>query len=370
MAIDYFSKTYPLITPEWQAWSASVPTPRLEGRWLITGRQAGRGPLFGEMTIEPAQAPDEFTSKIDVRNLRDGSRWTRAGRGLVYAGHSWRGRSTGTGGNGPESVREAMLVSRDWKTMEGRWFWGSYDEFGLEVVLRRVGPEPVVAAIDPPVLKLPLPSERVTIHGTNLPADIKVNEIDFGSGIKVVRIVSARSDAVTVEVSVARDAASGRRDVSLRQIIATGAVVVFDKVDYIKALPGTGLARLGGIKYPKQHQQFEAVAYNRGPDGTPHTADDVNLGLVDAEWSIEEFPGSYFDDDREFVGTIDKQGLFTPAVEGPNPNRSGSRNNYGDVSIVASYKPDPASTTALKARCYLIVTLPLYVRWDTPEISR
>jgi quinohemoprotein amine dehydrogenase len=64
--------------------------------------------------------------------------------------------------------------------------------------------------------------------------------------------------------------------------------------------------------------------------------------------------------------------LFTPAIDGPNPKRKKSVNNYGDVWVVATYKPKDASKDAqqLKARSYLVVTVPLYVKWDQPEVSR
>ena len=70
------------------------------------------------------------------------------------------------------------------------------------------------------------------------------------------------------------------------------------------------------------------------------------------------------DDDIKWVGTIDQHGLFTPSVEGPNPQRSGSRNNIGDVWVVATYKGTDAATRGLTARAQLVVTVPLYVRWD------
>jgi quinohemoprotein amine dehydrogenase len=256
--------------------------------------------------------------------------------------------------------------------MAGRWFWGAYDEFGVDVTLRRVAGDPVVATVDRTALKASPELQQITIFGANFPAGLKSGEITLGPGIAVNRIVNNRPDAVTLEVSVAGDAPIGLRDVSIRQSVATGAIAVFDKVDYIKVRPDTGLARVGGSKYPKEYQQFEALGYNRGPDGQPETADDINLGPQNVEWFIEEFPGSYFDDDRDFVGTIDKNGLFTPSLEGPNPARRNSRNNYGEVWVVASRKSEDGRSDAasLKARSYLVVTLPLYVRWDTPEISR
>jgi len=124
---------------------------------------------------------------------------------------------------------------------------------------------------------------------------------------------------------------------------------------------------VGGVNFPKHFQQFEAVAVSHGPDGKPGTKDDLELGVLDAQWSIEEWNATYADDDKAFVGTIDaKTGLFTPADEGPNPKRSGNRNNVGDVWVVATIGADsplkPGRT--LRGRAHLVVSVPLYMRWD------
>ena len=58
---------------------------------------------------------------------------------------------------------------------------------------------------------------------------------------------------------------------------------MYDHVDYIKVTPETALARLGSDVHPKGYQQFEAVAFENGADGKPHTADDVELGPVEAD---------------------------------------------------------------------------------------
>jgi quinohemoprotein amine dehydrogenase len=371
-AIDYLAKTYPLLSPEWGAWHANMRPPKLEGRWLITAYQPGRGPIVGEMTITPDRVGDEFTTKTTLRYVRDGNTVSRTGRAIVYTGYSWRGRSTAVDRTDPGELRETLFVSRDWATMEGRWFWGGYDEFGIDVNMRRVGSEPIIAAVNKQALKTPTASEEVILFGSNLPLDIRAEEIDFGPGVRIKRVVGARADAVTVEVEVMAGAANGLRDISVRRHFATRAVAVYDKVDYVKVLPDAGMARLGGVKYPKQFQQFEAQAFNRGPDGKPQTGDDISLGIADVEWSIDEFPATFDDDDKDFVGLLDKAGLFTPAIEGPNPKRKKSVNNYGDVWVVASLNPKDGEkdATALKARAHLVVTVPLYARWDTPEVSK
>src|ERR1044071_3468097 len=213
-AIDYLAKNYPLTTPEWGAWHANMRPPKLEGRWLVNGYQIGRGPIYGEMTVMPTKLADEFSTTMTLR-YRDGSTVTRSGRGVVYTGYSWRGRSNTA--DGKSEAREAMFVSRDWATMEGRWFWGAYDEFGVDVTLRRIGTEPLISGVDKPGLKSPSNSVHVHVYGANLPSDIRAEEIDFGPGVKIKRVVSAKGNDVTVEADVAEGAANGYRDISIRR---------------------------------------------------------------------------------------------------------------------------------------------------------
>ena len=383
-AVEFLAKTFPLNTPEWAAWRANLRAPKLAGRWLVTGYQIGRGRVYGEVIIEPGAAEDEFTTRTKLTYVKDGVTIARTGRSLVYTGYSWRGRSQSSaesGGNGgnistadPKEMREVMMVSRDWSQMDGRWFWGAYEEFGLDVTLRRVSAEPMVLGLDRFSLQSPS-TAQVKIFGANFPADLKADEIDFGPGVSVRRIISATADNITVEVETADNAAPGKRDIAVRRSFAPGAVTVYDKIDYIKVNPDNALARLGGVRYPKGYWQFEAIAYQRGPDNKPQTADDLPLGPVDAEWSVEEFPAIYDDDDKDYSGTLSATGLFTPSIEGPNPKRKFERNNYGDLWIVATYKPKEAVKDAkevkpLTARSYLIVTVPLYVKWDQPEVAR
>jgi quinohemoprotein amine dehydrogenase len=126
------------------------------------------------------------------------------------------------------------------------------------------------------------------------------------------------------------------------------------------------MARVGGEAMPKGYTQFEARAYHQGSDGRTGTDDDVDLGVVDATWSLEEYSATFDDNDIEFVGEIDpRSGLFTPALDGPNPERSGNRNNIGDVWVIARLSPQGGLADGpLQARAHLIVTVPLYMRWD------
>ena len=96
-ALEYLGKTAPLQTPEWAAWRARMRAPKLAGRWLVTAHVAGKGDYYGEMVVEPGgNADDEFTTRVKLTSVKDGSTITRSGRSLVYTGYAWRGHSQGT----------------------------------------------------------------------------------------------------------------------------------------------------------------------------------------------------------------------------------------------------------------------------------
>lgn len=365
-AIEHLAKTFPLTTPEWSAWSASMQPPRLAGRWAVLGSQLGRGAIYGQVVITAdAGSPDTFSTDARYTIARTGETVSRAGKAIIYTGYQWRGRGT----IGSDPWREVLFVERDWKEMRGRWFTGAYDETGIEVTLVRVGAEPMVFGTSVSALKTGSTTVPVKIFGANLPASVKADDIAFGQGIKVARVVSARPEEIAIEVDVAATAPIGGRAVSVAGTIKPASLVVYDKLDGIKVLPQAGLARVGGAVFPKQFQQFEAIGINYGPDGKPDTPDDLNLGLVPVKWSLEEYNATFGDDDLQFVGSLDASGLFTPNLDGPNPKRSGNRNNVGDVWVVAELTDGDVRgpSKPLRARAHLLVTVPVYMAWFESE---
>ena len=237
--------------------------------------------------------------------------------------------------------------------------------------LQRASADPMLVDVDRPSLKSGSQAARVRVIAQNLPAQIEAADLDFGSGVSVRRIVSHTPADVVAEVDVAINAVPGKRDIVFRRAVLPSAIAVYDRIDYIKVLPDSALARLGSQKHPKGYQQFEAVAYQRGADAKLHTADDVDLGPIDVTWSLEEFYSTYNDDDKEFVGSLSSTGFFTPASDGPNPQRRFSRNNYGDVWIVATAKNEKDKDgKPLLDKSYLVVTVPAYIQWDQPEVGQ
>jgi quinohemoprotein amine dehydrogenase len=367
-AVDHLAQAFPLKTADWSAWSATMRPPRLEGTWTVTGHEVGKGPVYGHVTVKPsAAASDEFSTEITLIYGRTGERVSRSGQAIVYTGFQWRGRST-EAGNEDSGLREVMFVDRDWRTIEGRWFAGGYDELGLEVRLERAGAQTRVLGTDRTALRVGSTDQAVKIYGANLPATLQAKDVDLGPGITVKGIAGASATEATVTVDVAASAVPGARDLFVAGASRSRALAIFDSVDALKVTPEWAMARVGGDTFPKAFAQFEARAFDNGADGKPDTADDIDLGVVGARWTLEEFAATYDDDDIKFVGEMDPwSGRFTPNVDGPNPQRRGSRNNIGDVYAVATFTPeggDPKTAKPLRARAHLLVTVPLYMRFE------
>ena len=257
-----------------------------------------------------------------------------------------------------------MFVDRDRRAMTGRWFTGGYDEIGLDVTVGLADGGAVVSGVYPPAMRVGATGETVRIYGLDLSAT--QTEVDLGPGVDA-RVTRASANVLEVAVTVAADAPVGTRDLFVGRQTLLDAFAVFDRYDHVRVTPTKGMARVGGGAFPKQFQQFEARVYHNGSDGRPRTDDDLDLGQVDVDWTLEEYAVTYRDDDVAFVGQLGADGLFMPAVDGPNPDRHNGGNNIGDVWVVATLRRDAAGgelTRPLRARAHLLVTVPRYLRRD------
>lgn len=377
LGLEYIARTAPLHTREWAAWRSRMPAPDLEGKWLVSARVPGKGLYFGTMTINADRAGDEFTTSATLRAVGTGDTLSRRGAATLYAGYAWRGKSTGgaTGNAAPDDLsrelREALWFSPDQKSAEGRWYWGMYHEFGYNVKMIRTQNGPTVGAVVPQAVKAGSKGVDLHIFGDGLPAGAGVKDIRLGAGITINRIISASPTELVVRVDVDENAVAGPRDASVKSAALENAFPVYRSVDYLKVTPETALARLGDGKRPKGYQQFDVVGYDNGADGKPRTDDDVAIGPVDVDWSMDEFRSVYYDDDTKYVGSLSAGGLFTPAIDGPNPERRFGRNNYGDVWVVATAKSlKDKFGKPLTARAHMVVTVPAYMHWDQPEVTQ
>jgi quinohemoprotein amine dehydrogenase len=259
-----------------------------------------------------------------------------------------------------------MFVERDWRRMSGRWFTGAYDELGIDVTLHRAD-VPQITGVYPIAVRAGTAGAELTVFGANLPAGVAAAQVDFGPDVEVTEIIAAGPESIRVRVDVAAGAAVGKRDLFVGGIARPQALAVFDAIDAVRVTPGAGMARVGGAVAPKQLVQFEAIGVSYGADDEEGTDDDMELGALDVTWGLEEYAATFDDDDIEFVGTLDDNGLFTPAIDGPNPERRGNRNNVGDVWVVATF-PEAGLARPLRGRAHLVVTVPIYLmeqRWET-----
>jgi quinohemoprotein amine dehydrogenase len=357
-AIAYLGETAPFYTREWASWSARAHAPEPTGRWLMTAHVQGRGKFHGEMDVEAAGGGDEFLTRVRLHSVNDGAVVVRTGRSVVYGGTAWRGRSQGSSvaRAAPDDLsteaRETMWVAPDGSKVEGRWFWGQYEEFGFDVTMQRASSDPALLLVDPSSFKAGSNANRIRLIGDRFPAQVTPADVTVGPGMTVRRIISSTAGEVVVEVDVAADARSGQRSVSFRSSTLENAVAIYDRVDYVKVTPESSLATFGSQTYARGFQQFEAIGYQRGTDGRPHTADDLELGPVQVGWSMEVF----YDIDankQDRVGTVSATGFFTPAAANPG-------NNY-DVWIIATAKTEKGTNgKALVGKGYLVVTVPTY----------
>ena len=305
------------------------------------------------ISVDPSDASAFKTSSSYVY-AESGEQIQRAGQTTVYTGYQWRGRSNP---GSDDELREVMFIERDQQQKWGRRFRGDYDEIGPNISMKRAVGSTVVTGVHPRAI-LQGSSTNVTVYGVGL-SDAEA--LDFGSGISVESMDEIDDGALRVTLQEAENTGLGGRDLYANGSIAEDAVVVHNGVDRIEVTPGTGTARSGGANFPKGYQIFDAWGFDDGPDGEPNTEDDLALGRVDVSWHLEEYAATYGDDDIDFVGEIQEDGKFVPAADGPNADRSGNRNNIGDVWVVAT---SVSGDGAISARAHLVVMPPLYMRWE------
>jgi quinohemoprotein amine dehydrogenase len=356
-AITALVEAAPLHTREWDRWNGRARTPDLAGRWLLTAHLPGRGNFHGEMEVE-STGPDEYRTRTRLQSIDGTVNLARTGRGVAYAGTAWRGRSSGSrpadasSGDPSAETQEAMLVGSDGSSAEGRWFWGQYQELGFDVKMRRPSSGPALLLVDPPSFKVGSNANRIRLVGDGFPAQVTPADVSAGPGATVRRIVSVTPTRIVAELDVAIDAPPGKRTIAFRSSTLEHAVAIHDRVDYLKVVPDSSLAAFGNQSYVRGYQQFEAIGYQRGPDGKLRTADDVALGPVEVSWSMETF---YETDqnNQDRVGTVSPTGFFEPASSNPGVNY--------DVWIVATAKNEKnPEGKPLTGKSYLVVTVPTY----------
>jgi len=333
--LSALAKELPLFTPEWDAWEVNRREVPIAGTWQVVGHEIGRGDVRGTLEITRLEADTYET--VWRLTYGDGAIVKRTGKGLLYAGYSWRGRSNTTAPKQPPMLREVFLLNDEWDTFKGRLFTGEYNELGMDVTLHRRTGRSRIFHVDGGALRTPSEGNRVDLIGDGFPEGLAAEDLHAGDGVTITGVQRVSEHLAQLVVDIAEGAEHGRRFLSMGADRGPAGILIHDGIDYIKVTPDEGLARVGGKMRPPMFERFEAVGMNRGEDGRRWTSDDVEVRVVPATWSIEEFPIREDDDDAQYVGTIDAEtGFFTPGPDGPNPERRWSANNIGDVYVVAT----------------------------------
>ena len=334
---------------------------RRHRRSLVPARRSepGGGPIGGIVEFRPDDDSGGNYGYEANLILGDGTTERRLGAGVLYGGFSFRGRSEG---DQLQERRAALMLSDDGRTLTGRLFRGRFGEDGIDVTLTRSPAGVQIAAAWPPAGRAGATATGVRLIGAGFD-DNAASTLDFGSGIAVENARRISEMELLVDLQIDAGAPLGYRDVSAGGIRLVDGFAVHDRVDYIRVTPEMALSRVGGAVAPKQFVQFEANGWHRGPDNERLTDDDVALGPVEVTWTTEEYYIRDEDDDTRFVGNIDADGLFTPGLDGPNPERELMADNMGDVWVVAEHE-DPENGETLRGRARLVVAPPVFLYWD------
>ena len=352
--VPYLAKAYPFVSDAWKQWQAA-PKPNYAGVWNAVGHDPGKGGDYtGRMTVT-AHGDDTYTGEFSYA-FADGSSLSGKTTAVVYTGFQWRGVAHV---DGEKTQREIFFANEDGTVISGRRLLTDIGDLGLEETLYRNAGQARLLSVIPAALQTGK-SSTLRLFGMNFPEDLTAATISLGQGVQIQSLSRTGDDSVVVEAKVDADASVGRRQATIQSVAGELPLSVYKTVDYIRLSSEQAFSRPGGIQTPKVFQQFEVFGYLNGPDGRRGTADDVRLDRVSpVRWKLEEYVKRINDDDVQFVGTVDEHGLFTPAQDGPNPQRRLSTGNVGDVWVEAWYQPEGVKRP-LGARAHLLVMPPKF----------
>ena len=357
--VPYLTNAYPFVSEAWTQWRAA-PKPNYAGVWNVVGHDPGQGGDYtGRMTVT-ADGDDSYSGDFSY-TFADGSRLSGKTTAVVYTGFQWRGvaqvngeKVGGETSDAEKTQREIFFANEDGTVIRGRRLLTDIGDLGMDETLYRNAGQARLLSVIPTALPTGK-THTLRLFGMNLPADLTAAALSLGQGVRIQSLSRPDADSLVVEARLDADAAVGRRQVSIQGVAGELPLTVYQTVDYIRLSPEQAFSRPGGIRTPKVLQQFEVFGYLNGPDGRKGTADDVRLDRVSpVRWKLEEYVKRINDDDVRFVGTVDEHGLFTPAQDGPNPQRRLSTGNVGDVWVEAWYQPEGAKRP-LGARAHLLV---------------
>jgi quinohemoprotein amine dehydrogenase len=336
-ALPYIAKQFPLSTEAWTKWRATAK-PNYAGVWKVVGYDLGKGGDYtGQLTLK-ALGDDRYEGEF-MHEFASGAKVAGKTTAVVYTGFQWRGVAQV---EGDKKQQEIFFGNEDGSIVSGRRVLTPLGDLGTEEKLYKKKDTARLLTVIPAALKSGT-NQQMKLFGMNFPNGLAASAVNLGDGVKVQSLVQSGDDTIIAEVATDKNAKVGARQARVSGAQGDVVVQVYDKIDHIRLSPEQGFSRPGGVRARKIMEQFEAVGYVNGKDGIKGTKDDVPLGRVaPVKWNVEENVTRINDDDVQFVGTVDENGLFIPAEDGPNPKRERLDHNVGDVWVEAWYTPEGA----------------------------
>ena len=346
-------KHYPLNGEAWKKWQQQ-PKSNPSGVWRVVGHRAGWGDYEGTLKVAEKQA-DEYTLNLEL-NYANGKTQKGSGEAIIYTGYEWRGSVT----QGDEAVRQVFALADGGAHLQGRWFLKEIDALGGDLRGARIDGKAEILAVTPNFVKAG-EKQQISIQGVGL-----TGEVSIDGGVSVTRVISRSPDKVVIEVQTTAATAKGMHAIKVGETTAKDVVNVYQQVDYVRVVPDPGLSRVGGSggKIPLVPIQFEAVAYSAGADGKAGTKDDLRIGVMPAQWTLDNLNASAVAmQDLRYAGEIGAaDGMFIPGAAGPNKKRKFGTNNFGELKAIASVEDGKRK---VKGSAPFIVTTQ---RWNDPPI--
>lgn len=328
-------------------WTAPQASPA--GKWLVLGYEPGKGNYRGEASIV-AQGDDEYTL-AGTLDYTDGTSENFNGSATLYGGYALRTRTRHNGAAtlGAYSFVDGTIRGEhqheapDFRTSSATW----YPLNGESRVLRTT-----------PAYLLSGEPTHVVVEGLDLPG-IREKDVTVGNpDVEVLEVVSATPAAIELVLRY-KGRAAAATTLHLKNLDA-GRLTLAPRIDYLRVTPATGRARVnGGVHYPAEGVQFEAIAWSSGADADD-PADDLVLGPVPALFSLEEDATRPDDDDLMHLGAIESDGTYIPTGDYDSiPSRRYEIEGTGMVKVVAAYT---RGNDHYSAAARLVVTVPDYIQ--------
>lgn len=321
----------------------------LSGTWRVAGHQPGRGDYHGRLTV--MRQGDDYAVTQEL-SFADGGSETHEGTAILYGEGEWRASMT----SGDTPLREVMALRPD-GSMDGRWFHRDQSALGGRILAVREDAAPRILSVSPGRIRA---GETAEIHVAGVGLQ---GEPTLPDGL-TAEVVSQDAEAVVLRVTAAAEAAPGAGALKLGEVTLDDGIVVYDALDRVTVEPALTYSRIGGNggPIPKQPAVFDAVGWLNGPDDQPETEDDIRVGVMPADWRVDDFDEAAVEvEDAKYAGSIGPTGIFEPGDAGPNPERHMSTNNAGNLSVIATVQDGDQT---LEGRAHLYATVQRFV--DTP----